>query len=169
MNETLRACAWADSGVKYRITKLTITTHPDSDALLESAILAAVPVDPQDAALLILRARSVLDLLLNAAPEESLRITNETLVSLTVTVRGGSRRAIGPLARGGQVTFAQAPHEFTRVNDICLFASSTTLLPLSSNYPSLSRSFPRSTKLAGRSANAKLYYLPGTKLANSIH
>lgn len=66
---------------------LTITTHSDSDALLETAILAAVPVDTQDAALLILGAGPILNLLLNAAPEESLRITNETLVSLTVTVR----------------------------------------------------------------------------------
>lgn len=90
--------------------RLTIATHPDSDALLEAAILAAVPVDTQDAALLILSAGPVLDLLLNAASEESLRITNETFVSLTVTVRGGPRRAIGPRTRGGQVTFAQAPH-----------------------------------------------------------
>lgn len=90
--------------------RLTIATHPDSDALLEAAILAAVPVDTQDAALLILSAGPVLDLLLNAASEETLRITNETFVSLTVTVRGGLRRAIGPRTRGGQITFAQAPH-----------------------------------------------------------
>lgn len=67
-------------------------------------------IDPQDAALLVLGAGAILYLLLDASPEESLRITNETLVSLTVTVRGGPRRAIGPRARGGQVTFAQAPH-----------------------------------------------------------
>lgn len=90
--------------------RLTIATHPDSDALLETAILAAVPVDTQDAALLILSAGPVLDLLLNAASEETLRITNETFVSLAVTVRGGLRRAIGPRTRGGQITFAQAPH-----------------------------------------------------------
>lgn len=92
------------------LKRLTITTHADSDALLETTILAAIPVDSQDAALLVLGAGPVLDLLLDTPPEESLRITNETLVSLTVTVRGGPRRAIGPRARGGQVTFAQAPH-----------------------------------------------------------
>lgn len=71
-------------------SELTISTHAYSDALLEPAVLAAVPVDPQDAALLVLGAGSVLDLLLDAAPEESLRITNNTLVSLTaVAVRGG--------------------------------------------------------------------------------
>lgn len=103
-------CGWGDREKRRRVKRLTIATHPDSDTLLETAILAAVPVDAQDAALLILGAGPVLDLLLNTAPEESLRITNETLVSLTVTVRGGPRRAIGPRARGGQVTFAQAPH-----------------------------------------------------------
>lgn len=60
--------------ITFRL-KLTISTHPDGDALLQSTILAAVPVDPQNRALLILCARPVLDLLLDAASEEALRTT----------------------------------------------------------------------------------------------
>ena len=44
---------------------LTVPAHPGCDALLESAVLTAVPVDPENGALLILGAWSVLDLLLD--------------------------------------------------------------------------------------------------------
>ena len=44
---------------------LTITPHPHGEALLETAVLAPVPVHPLDRALLVLRAWSVLDLLLD--------------------------------------------------------------------------------------------------------
>ncbi|KYQ58623.1 hypothetical protein ALC60_02268 [Trachymyrmex zeteki] len=72
----------------YKILKrLTITTHADSDALFETAILTAISVDSEDAALLILGARTILNLLLDAPTKEALRITNKTLVNLTVTVR----------------------------------------------------------------------------------
>lgn len=67
--------------------RLTITTHADSDALFETAILTAIPVDPEDAALLILGARPILNFLLDAPAEKALRITNKTLVNLTVAVR----------------------------------------------------------------------------------
>lgn len=53
--------------------KLTVSAHAYSDAFLKSAILAPVPVDPQDGALLIFGARPVLDLLLDASSEETLR------------------------------------------------------------------------------------------------
>jgi hypothetical protein len=53
---------------------LTVATHPGGDAFLEAAVLAPVPVDPEDAALLVLGARTVLDLLLDGAPEEALKI-----------------------------------------------------------------------------------------------
>ena len=43
-----------------RVYALTVATHADCDALLEPAVLAAVPVDPQDRTLLVLRARPVL-------------------------------------------------------------------------------------------------------------
>jgi hypothetical protein len=52
--------------------ELTISAHANSNALLESAVLTTVPVDPQDRTLLVLGARAVLDLLLNTAPEEAL-------------------------------------------------------------------------------------------------
>jgi len=68
------------------LKRLTITTHADSDALFETAILTAISVDSEDAALLILGARTILNLLLNAPTKEALRITNKTLVNLTVTV-----------------------------------------------------------------------------------
>lgn len=51
---------------------LTISTHADADALAEPAILTPVPVDPQDVALLVLGAWSVLDLLLDAPAEKTL-------------------------------------------------------------------------------------------------
>ena len=52
---------------------LTISAHAGSNALLETAVLAPVPVHPLDRALLVLRAWSVLDLLLDWPPEESLQ------------------------------------------------------------------------------------------------
>lgn len=58
---------------KWRKKKrLTITTHSDGDALLKPAILASVTVDAKNGALLILGARSILNLLLNTSPEETL-------------------------------------------------------------------------------------------------
>ena len=52
--------------------KLTISAHSNSDAFLESAVLATIAIDAQNGALLILGARTVLDLLLDAPPEETL-------------------------------------------------------------------------------------------------
>ncbi|KOX67984.1 hypothetical protein WN51_07601 [Melipona quadrifasciata] len=100
--------------------RLTIATHPDSDALLEAAILAAIPVDTQDATLLILSAGPVLDLLLNAASEESLRLGRDDerfyraheLVSwmpgrgqqpLLNPLLGGNPAEVEPASRGGIV------------------------------------------------------------------
>lgn len=51
---------------------LTVSAHADSDTLLESTVLTPVPVDPEDATLLVLGAGSVLYLLLNTPPEEPL-------------------------------------------------------------------------------------------------
>lgn len=56
---------------------LTVSAHAGGDALLEPAVLAAVAVDPQDAALLVLRARPVLDLLLDRAAEKALQKTRK--------------------------------------------------------------------------------------------
>ena len=55
-----------------KISHLTVTTHSRGDALFEPAILAAISVDAQDVALLVLGARAVLDLLLNGTPEKAL-------------------------------------------------------------------------------------------------
>jgi hypothetical protein len=51
---------------------LTVSAHADRNALLQSAVLATVTVDPQDGALLVLGAGAVLYLLLDAASEEPL-------------------------------------------------------------------------------------------------
>lgn len=70
--------------IKSRQT-LTISRHANGDAFLQATVLAPVPVDPQDGALLVLGAGAVLDLLLDAAAEESLQDTkreNATLVTL---------------------------------------------------------------------------------------
>ena len=56
-----------------KIVPLTVPTQSSCDAFLESAILAAVAIDPEDAALLVLGARTILDLLLNGAAEKSLK------------------------------------------------------------------------------------------------
>lgn len=53
--------------------ELTITGHADCQTLLEATLLAAVPVDADNVAGLILQALFVLDVLLNTAPEETLR------------------------------------------------------------------------------------------------
>ena len=52
---------------------LTISAHARCHTLLESAVLASVPIDPLDGALLVLGARAVVDLLLDGPTEESLK------------------------------------------------------------------------------------------------
>lgn len=51
---------------------LTISGHAHGKALLEAAVLAAVSVHAHDETLLILHAHLVMDILLNAASEETL-------------------------------------------------------------------------------------------------
>lgn len=52
---------------------LTVSGHPHHQTLLEAALLAAVPVDPHDGAALVLKALLVLDVLLDASTEKTLR------------------------------------------------------------------------------------------------
>ena len=52
---------------------LTIPAHAGGDAFLEATVLAPVPVHSLNGALLVLRAWSVLDLLLDRPPKESLQ------------------------------------------------------------------------------------------------
>ena len=81
--------------------RLTVTAHPDGDALFQPAILAAVPVDAEDGALLVLCAGPVLDLLLDAAPEEALR-TEFFLFRDFVRTAGGFRgERLGGAVRPG--------------------------------------------------------------------
>lgn len=61
------------SGRQDGPSALTITGHADQQALLEAALLAAVAVDADDRAILVLEALLVLDVLLDAAAEEALR------------------------------------------------------------------------------------------------
>lgn len=51
---------------------LTVSRHADQQTLLKAALLASVPVDAHDGAVLILKALLVLDVLLDAPPEETL-------------------------------------------------------------------------------------------------
>ena len=55
------------------ILTLTIPTHSSCNAFLESAILASISVNSQDGTLLILRARTILNLLLDGTTEKSLK------------------------------------------------------------------------------------------------
>lgn len=54
---------------------LTVSAHPYGDAFFQPAVLAAISIDSKNGTLLVLRAGSVLDFLLDAAAEESLRRT----------------------------------------------------------------------------------------------
>lgn len=66
---------------------LTISGHADSQTLLEATLLTAVPVDPHDGAVLHLKTLLVLDVLLNAPPEEALRKPQIRLITrFAVTV-----------------------------------------------------------------------------------
>ena len=60
---------------------LTISTHASGDALLEPAVLTSVAVDSLDRALLVLRARAVLDLLLDRPAEEALQDDQSDTIS----------------------------------------------------------------------------------------
>lgn len=63
-----------------QIQILTVSRHSHHQAFLEAALLASVAVDSHDGAVLVLKALLVLDVLLNAPPEEALRIqTNQQL------------------------------------------------------------------------------------------
>ena len=59
---------------------LTVPRHSGSDAFLQAAVLAPVAVDPEDAALLVLGARAVLDLLLDRATKESLEQNKDRFI-----------------------------------------------------------------------------------------
>lgn len=52
---------------------LTISGHAHREALLEAAVLAPVSVHAHDETLLILHTHLVVDILLNAASEETLK------------------------------------------------------------------------------------------------
>lgn len=58
---------------KERKSKLTITTHTDGDTLFEATILTTISVDAEDRTLLVLSTRPVLDFLLDATTEETLK------------------------------------------------------------------------------------------------
>ena len=59
--------------VNIRKVTLTIPTHSGCNAFLESAILTTISVDPQNGTLLVLRTRTILDLLLDGTSEKSLK------------------------------------------------------------------------------------------------
>lgn len=64
--------------VSERARVLTVSGHAHQQAFLEAALLAAVPVDPHDGAALVLQALLVLDVLLDAPPEEALSVFTDT-------------------------------------------------------------------------------------------
>ena len=68
----LTVSAHADVDALPEATVLTVSAHADVDTLPEATVLAAVAVEADDEALPISKA-AVLDLLLDAAPEETLQ------------------------------------------------------------------------------------------------
>ena len=59
---------------KSTMVVLTVSRHADCDAFLEPAVLTAISVDAHDIALLVLEARAILYLLLDAAAEKTLKV-----------------------------------------------------------------------------------------------
>lgn len=59
------------------IQVLTVSRHSHHQAFLEAALLASVAVDSHDGAAVVLKALLVLDVLLNAPPEEALWIQTD--------------------------------------------------------------------------------------------
>lgn len=82
-----------------RVVELTISAHADGDALLQPAVLAPVAVDAEYRALLVLGAGPVLDLLLDAAPEETLR--TRTLVTVAARAAATVVTCVIAVAPGG--------------------------------------------------------------------
>lgn len=62
-----------DKESRERKSGLTIATHSDRNALLQTAVLAAVAVISHDETVLRSGARAVLDFLLDGATEEALK------------------------------------------------------------------------------------------------
>lgn len=52
--------------------ELTISGHAHEQTLLKTALLASVPVDAHDGTAFVLKALLILNVLLNAPPEETL-------------------------------------------------------------------------------------------------
>ena len=77
---------------------LTVSAHPGRDALFEAAVLATVTVDAQDGALLILGARTVLDLLLDRPAKEALKRNRETQISAHYSSRAFIKYFVSRLA-----------------------------------------------------------------------
>lgn len=55
----------------------TISGHADREALLKSTVLAAIAVHPHDQTVFILHTHLIMDVLLDTAAEETLRITQD--------------------------------------------------------------------------------------------
>lgn len=55
----------------------TISGHADREALLKSTVLTAVAVHPHDQTAFILHTHLIMDVLLDTAAEETLRITQD--------------------------------------------------------------------------------------------
>lgn len=64
---------WKEMGVKRQHGDIfTISRHANGEALLEATLLAAVAIDANDGAVLILQTPFVLDILLDAPTEKAL-------------------------------------------------------------------------------------------------
>lgn len=74
--EKIHFCAGSSNFLKNRKkeknSQLTISAHANSNALLQSAVLTPVAVDPLDHTLLILGTWSILDFLLDGTTKEAL-------------------------------------------------------------------------------------------------
>ena len=73
MQKVMQFYPGTETKIWIRNSRLTISGHAHSDTFLKSAVLAAIAVDPHNVTLLIFEAGPILDLLLDATPEEALQ------------------------------------------------------------------------------------------------
>lgn len=58
---------------------LTISGHADREALLKATVLTAIAVHPHDQTVFILHAHLIIDVLLDTAAKETLKITQDQI------------------------------------------------------------------------------------------
>lgn len=65
---------------------LTISGHADRETLLKATVLTAIAVHPHDHTVFILHTHLIVDVLLDTAAEETLRITQDQIECLEANI-----------------------------------------------------------------------------------